>query len=133
LDSFEEEKDFKKELGTRISQLKSNKKFKKQKDKHLEQLKNKHGLNKTYNNKVVKIQKFNAEEKRRKTVKQLKANKSKVPVDLERWCKLTGANFGDKEKEEEKQEEETAFDDSFFEEFSRDFLEQPGQRGTRRK
>ena len=46
LDSFEEEKDFKKELGTRISQLKSNKKFKKQKDKHLEQLKNKHGLNK---------------------------------------------------------------------------------------
>ena len=81
----------------------------------------------------MKIQKFNAEEKRRKTAKQLKANKSKVPVDLEKWCKLTGAKFGEREEAEEKVEEETAFDDSFFEEFSRDFLEQPGKRGNRRK
>ena len=48
LDSFDQETNFKKELDTKVAQLKSNKKFKKQKSKHIEELKNKHGLNKVF-------------------------------------------------------------------------------------
>lgn len=133
LDSFDQEANFKKELDTKVAQLKSNKKFKKQKSKHIEELKNKHGFNKTYNNKVIKINKFDAEAKRRKAVKQLISNKSKAPVDLERWCKLTGTPYAKKEQKEKEEEEETVFDDSLFEEFSRDFLGKPEQRRTGRQ
>lgn len=100
--------------------LKKNKNLKKTKSKQLKLLKEKHGVSKKYNPKLTKIEKFDREKRIEANIKTLKSKD--VAVDLERWCRLSGSKYLKQEKEEKEEEEETAFDDSFFEEFSKDFL-----------
>jgi len=118
--------DFKKELGKRVKDIKTQKKFKKLKEKQVKKLKEKHGLNQVYTEKFIRIEKFNATKRRQKNIEALK--KTQTPCDLEKWCKLTGSKYLKKTEERSQEEEETAFDDSFFEEFSKDFLGVPEQR-----
>jgi len=125
---------FETEVKTRLNTIEKKKGLKKQRKRDIEELKSKHGKNKTYSAKVLKRTKFDAEEKRRKSTKQLLANQPKSTTSLEKWCKLTGAKFNEKKQAAEKETEEvSAFDDAFFEEFSRDFLGKPEQRKYNQK